>query len=436
MAWSREDAAHLLRRAGFGGSLDDVERVYALGQNGAIEFFVDYQATADPVWDNDNPFGLPDLTGQWDGVTISLLYQMLTTRRPLEAKLLWFWHGHFTTPLTGVGNLLFHRQMKTWRQHASGSFPQFLSAMFKDGGMLTYLNGSFSSKRQPNENFAREVQELYTTGPGPYTEDDIKEAARALTGWEVKTANLTVNFNAANFDSGSKTFLGQTGNLDGEDIMRILAQRPETARRLSTKLYRAFVSERINLVDVSMLAASWTRSGGDIKTVMRTLFKLPSFWNPVNRGFIFKTPLEFAFGLVQRLRVPVDTTRMRNIVSSCTLMGQDPFDPPNPAGYATGLRLTGASMLIARTQLASTILNNWATEDSISLLLTGITAPVSADTLITTVANRLGVPRLTADTRSNIANYLGAAPIAASALANKARAVAFLLAVSPEYQVS
>lgn len=435
MAWTKEEAAHLLRRAGFGGTLEDVDRVFALGQTGAINAIVDYETTADTVWNNSNPFGLPNVLDEWDGVRTALLYQMLKSRRPLQAKLLWFWHGHFTTPTSAAGNLLFQRQMNTWRTNANGSFAAFLSAVFKDGAMLEYLNGSYSHKDHPNENFAREVQELYTTGTGPYRESDVREAARALTGWEVTWPERNVVFNPDSFDSGTKTFLGQTGNFNGEDIMRILAQRPETARRTCAKLYRSFVSERVNLVEVNGLVRKWTETGGNIKAVMRALFNLPSFWDVRSRGFLFKTPLELALGLMQRLKIDMDLDRARALGWMSNQMGQDPFEPPNPAGYRTGLRLTGASMLLGRTQMAENIIYNWAGDASIAILNGGLASPTPPDTLISTVASRLGVANLTATTRASVASFLGTAGIPRAELNDRTRSVAFLVASSPEFQV-
>lgn len=435
MAWTRDDAAHLLRRAGFGGTLEAVEQVYGLGQAAAIEAIVEYDRTADPVWSNDNPFGLSDVLNEWDGVRNALLWQMLHSRRPLQAKLLWFWHGHFTTPMSSAGNKLFRTQMRTWRANAQGSFGTFLSAMYKDGAMLRYLNGAGSDKEHPNENFARESMELYTTGTGPYRETDVREAARALTGWVVTWPEENVLFDPRRHDSGQKTILGQTGNFDGEAVMALLARRPETARRICSKLYRFFVSERVNLIDLSRMVTTWNATGGNLKAVLRTMFGLASFWDVRNRGFLFKDCLDFVFGLVQRLKLTIDIDRMRAIGWGCSQMGQEPFEPPNPSGYATGLRLTGASMLLQRTQVAWWMLYDWADDTAVRILNSGLVAPVAPDVLVTTVASRLGVSQLTPNTRTAILGWLGPRPIARADLPERTRGVGYLVAISPEYQV-
>ncbi|MFO1319119.1 MAG: DUF1800 domain-containing protein [Burkholderiales bacterium] len=435
MAWTREDAAHLLRRAGYGGSLEAVDQSFNLGQTAAIDAIVEYERTVDPVWTNDNPFGLPNVLDEWDGVKNALLWQILNSRRPLQAKLLWFWHGHFTTPVSTGGNALFRTQMATWRTHANGSFAAFLSAVYKDGAMLRYLNGAGSDKEHPNENFAREVMELYTTGTGPYRETDVREAARALTGWDVTWPEEQVVFDPDRHDAGTKTILGQSGNFDGEGVMALLARRPETARRVCSKLYRFFVSERVNLIDVSRMVQTWNATGGNVKAILRTMFTLPSFWDPRNRGFVFKDSLDFVFGLVQRLKLTLDLDRMRAVGWGASQMGQDLFEPPNPAGYATGLRLTGASMLLQRTQVAWWLLYDWADDAAIRILNSGLTAPVAPDVLVTTVAARLGVPALTANTRSAILGWLGPQSIPRIDLPERTRGVGYLVAISPEYQV-
>ncbi|MCU0870634.1 MAG: DUF1800 domain-containing protein [Burkholderiales bacterium] len=435
MAWTRDDAAHLLRRAGFGGSLSAVDRLTALGREAAIESLIEYSRVDDPVWSNDNPLGFANPEDDWEVVRATLLYRLYTTRRPLEARLLWFWHGHFTTPQSAADHPLFMRQMQTWRRFATGRFGDFLVAVHKDGGMLRYLNGAGSHRDHPNENFAREVMELYSTGVGPYTEQDVREAARALTGWDVTWPEQEVVFDPDRHDAGTKTVLGRSGNFDGAAVMGILAARPETARRTCAKLYRAFVSDRLNLIELDRLIRAWNSSGGDLKVVMRTLFGLASFWDPRVRATIVKSTLDFGLGLAQRLAVVLDIDRTREALWNFQNMGQAPFNPPNPAGYRTGLRLAGASMLLERAQWASKVVNDWAPDSGIDALSAGLPSPASPDALITTVAARLGVPSLAPSSRAAIAGYLGTTGIARDRLRRATRDVAYLVAVSPEYQV-
>lgn len=435
MAWTREDAAHLLRRAGFGGSLGDVDRTFALGQAGAVDALVQFERTPDPIWSNDNPLGIdnPDEDGYQYRAT--LLFQMLGSRRPLQTRMFWFWHGHFTTSLSAVDLRNFRRQVQLYRSNAMAGFGAFLAVMYKDGAMLQYLNGSGSTKYGPNENFAREAMELYTTGAGPYTERDVREAARALTGWEVTYPEQVVRFDNERHDNDPKTILGQTGNFNGEDFMRILAARPETARRITAKLYRFFVSERLNVVEQSRLLQSWTASAGSIRSVMQTLLTAPSFWDPRNRGTVVKTAFDFALGLLQRFEITVDRDRGNDISNRLGDMGQVPANPPNPAGYRSGLQLAGASMLLDRCKFASSVIYDWAGETSIARFNSGLPVPVAPTVLVDQVATRIGSMPLKGNTRNAILAYLGAAPIQRSDLADRTRDVAFLIACCPEYQV-
>lgn len=434
MAWTREDAAHLLRRAGFGGSNAEVDNLFALGQAGAINRIVNYESIADPAWSSANPLNIP--ADFWDTTRTNLTWLLVRSPRPLEAKLVWFWHGHFTTPIGVAEAATFRKQMDKWRQYASGNFRDFLIAMYKDAAMLRYLNGAFSRKERPNENFARESMELYTTGTGPYRETDVREAARALTGWEVSWPAEVVSFNTRAFDAGPKTILGRTGNFGGDDFMNILFERPETARRICMKLYRTFVSERINLIEVNNLVATWNRTSGNIKAVLTTLFNSAAFWDPRNRGTIVKSALDFTTGLTQRLGFAMNFDRVRGIMDAMERAGQTAFAPPNPAGYATGLRLTGASMLLARYEFAYNLIYNTDQARVLSTLAGGITLPVAPATLIATLAQRLGVPSVTATTAAGIADYLGTAAIDSTRFNTRALGTLYLLASSPEYQVA
>jgi len=196
------DAAHLLRRAGFGGSSKAVQDLYALGRDAAIDYLINYQAVPDPNWDRPNPLGLADPDEDYWQATMTLLYRFLTSTRPLQARLTWFWHGHFTSALEAAGPKLMTRQINSWRTHADGSFRTFLLAMYKDGAMLRYLNGDPSTKDRPNENFARENMELFTIGVGPYKEKDVRESGRAFTGWEAGYPEPNVSFVSGAHDYG------------------------------------------------------------------------------------------------------------------------------------------------------------------------------------------------------------------------------------------
>lgn len=435
MAWTREDAAHLVRRTGFGAGARRIDETFAAGRARALAGLLDYASVDDPAWSAANPLGLEKPEEDWYEARLDLLYRLLTSRRPLEAKLAWFWHGHFTTPLGAAGPKLFRRQFATWRANASGRFGEFLSAVYKDGAMLRYLNGAGSHRDHPNENFAREVMELYTTGTGPYTERDVREAARALTGWDVSGPAEEVQYFPERHDDGVKTILGRTGEFDGEAFMGILAARPETARRTCGRLYRFFVSERINLLETDRMVRTWTTTGGNLRAVMGTLLSSAAFWDPRVRGTLVKPPLDFAAGLLRDFDVTLDADRTREMLWSVEQMGVPAFEPPNPAGYRTGLRVTGASMLLSRCQWAWRVVYDWAPDAAVDAIAADLPAPVAPTTLVTRVAAALGIPVPTANTRAALLDYLGSTAIARDRLRERKRDCAYLLACSPEYQV-
>jgi uncharacterized protein (DUF1800 family) len=435
MAWTRDDAAHLLRRAGFGGSAADVEALFVAGQAGAIGRLLNYDAVPDPVWDDVNPLLLPLPLEDDSDAARNLLYKLIVSQRPLQSRLLWFWHGHFTSSIDDTGPVLMLRQVETWRRYATGNFLEFLLAMWKDGGMLDYLDGKDNEKENPNENFARENWELFTMGAGTFTENDVREAARAFTGYEVGR-DKTVSFDVDDHDFGTKTILGQTGNFGGDDVMRITFGRPETMARICTKLYQHFVSERVNALEVGQLTAAWSNSGGNLNAVIQTLLVLPGFWNPLNRGALVKSAMEYCIGLVQRLELIVNVDLVTRMAKDLEQMGQTPFEPPNVSGYPTGLRLTGAGMLLARYRFAHYAIYEVSPGGVTAVMTTGLPVTPSRDQFIATLASRLGLISLGANTRSALNDYLGTSAIDSSNIQGKTLGTLYLLACSPEFQLT
>lgn len=414
----------------------EVDALYAKGKEAAIESLLNYESIPDPAWEAVNPLALDNPRDDEWQATLTLLYRFMASTRPLQARMTWFWHGHFTSAMPATGARLMARQMSTWRQFATGSFRGFLQAMYKDGAMLRYLNGDPSTKDRPNENFSRENMELFTIGVGPYTERDVREGARAFTGWEVGYPDPVVTFHPDAHDAGSKTILGRTGHFNGEDVMRILYERPETRRRICAKLSRHFVHS-ISLATVTeAMARAWVRTDGDMKAVMRALLLSQEFWYPSVRGTLVKGSLEFVAGLVKRLGLTLNKALIENIAWRLPQMGQAPFSPPNPAGYATGLRLSGASMLLSRYQFAYAACYEIEPTRVVNRMTLGLPANPKPDDFITEMARRLGVYSVSPATRAALNEYLGRQPIALSALRESTLGLLFLLACSPEYQVS
>lgn len=435
MAWTREDAAHLLRRVAWGAApATRVDALYALGRDAAISLLLDYDTQADAPWNNRNPLGLADPATDWSSFRQNMLVRFATSLRPLQSRLTWFWHGHFTSAVSAVELVPMGQQLETWRSHAAGRFLDFLRAMHRDGAMLIYLDGRTNIKGRPNENFARENFELFTTGPGPYDEDDIREAARAFTGYMV-TSSGQVQFVASRHDDGAKSILGATGSFDADDVMSLVNARPETARHVCTRLYRQFVGERVNVVELSRLTAQWHASGGDIRHVMRTLLTSTAFWDVRNRGMRVRDPLQFVLALVKGLGLSWNSALAANAVSAMSQMGSPFLDPPNVAGYPAGAQVTGAANLLGRYRFARYAVYGVDRPGIVARVRAGLSEPVTATTLLARLLVVLGMAEPGAATRTAIADWLGDSPLQGAALDQAILGGLYLLACSPEFQV-
>lgn len=274
--------------------------------------------------------------------------EMLVTDQPLAERMVLFWHNHFTSSLLKVRfpPALF-RQNALFRREALGNFATLLKDVARDPAMLIYLDGMRSVARQPNENFARELLELFTLGEGHYSEADIKAAARAFTGWTVD--RQTGHFKARDneHDGGEKTFLGQTGRFDGDAIVAILLKHPRTAETIVEKLWREFVSLEPDPVEVRKLAAAF-RANYELKPLMRAILLSAQFRDPANRGGLIKSPVELVVGTVRLLGLPVP--EKTQLVRMMIGLGQTPFDPPNVKGWPGGESWITTYTLLLRQQ--------------------------------------------------------------------------------------
>lgn len=432
--WNYHEAAHLLRRAGFGGSAEQVLKLHALGREGAIAYLLDYESVYDPAPDNVAQFGFD--TANSSEAIATLLYRMLTTSRPLQEKLTWFWHNHFTSAFSKCPAVLMTAQNETWRRYASGNFLEFLLAMYKDPAMLVYLDNNTNVVGRPNENFAREVMELFTLGIGNYSETDIKEAARALTGWKVQ--NNAAVFNDKKHDSGSKTVLGASGNFNGDDLMAILFNHPATARHICSRLYRFFVQAEAPQGDLDALVNTCIASRGNIKAVMNTLLHLDAFWAPQCRNALVKSPVEYTLGLIQRLAIPVDKELVKNLAYALTTMGQQPFNPPDVSGYPDNLGWAGTSLLLSRYNYANSLIRKTYPQPLLDMVARYRLDISSADKAADILFLLMGPLTPTGATRQAVVNYLNTPrfPATAAEVVTKAQGGLHLIASSVEYQLN
>jgi uncharacterized protein (DUF1800 family) len=264
-----------------------------------------------------------------------------------------FWHGHFATSQQKVV-----RADAMWRQHqvlranALGSFRDMLHAVARDPAMLVYLDGARSRKEAPNENFAREVMELFTLGEatqgGGYTEQDIREAARAFTGWSLEQGDF--RFRPALHDFGTKTVLGKSGNFDGDQVLDVLLDQPQAARFMVEKLWFEFVSPAPDPREVDRIALRFRSSNYDIAVAMRELLLTKDFWDPANRNSLVKSPVDLIVGAVRELSIqPQDVKPM---VLKCAQLGQNLLVPPNVKGWPGYTEWINATTLLERRRFA------------------------------------------------------------------------------------
>lgn len=270
----------------------------------------------------------------------------------LVEKMALFWHGHFACAPKRVDFAA--QQLATLRQYALGNFRDLLVAISKDAAMILYLNNQQNRKNKPNENYARELMELFTLGRGHYTEADVKAAARAFTGWFTNRFTGEFDFNARQHDEGSKTFMGRTGNWNGEDIIDFILENRQTARFLAEKIYHYFVNEKPHEQAIESLAQVLYQSNYHIATAMRYLLDSEWFYNRENMGNKIKSPIELLVGLSKALHLKFDDPKA--IILPQRALGQVLFQPPNVAGWTSGKGWIDNATLLLRLNLAAFLL--------------------------------------------------------------------------------
>jgi len=274
---------------------------------------------------------------------LNWLKEMATTKAALHEKMVLFWHGHFAVSTQVPRAAAIHNN--TLRKHALGKFGDLLHAVAKDPAMLLFLNNQQNKKGAPNENFARELMELYTLGKGHYTEKDIQEAARAFTGWKT---NLEGEFMKVKFqhDYGKKTVFSKTGNFDGEDIIDLILAKKQTAKLITKKLYQFFVNDHVNQNVVDAWAEDYFNSDYDTAKLLRTMFSSPHFYEEKHIGTKIKPPVEYIGFLMNDFGISFDTDYLPVAVQK--VLGQMLLSPPNVAGWPTGKAWIDSSTLLYR----------------------------------------------------------------------------------------
>jgi uncharacterized protein (DUF1800 family) len=360
-----DDARHLLNRTGFSATLGEIDAYSRLTRGEAVDRLLRDAgrpaATPPPPWAAgfESPRRFRSMSAEERKVAVREIFQkafelqqwwlteMLTTASPLNERMTLFWHNHFVSSVRKVRSpQLMYRQNVLLRQHAFGNFGDMLRAVARDPAMVVYLDSASNRRGQPNENFAREVMELFTLGEGQYTEQDIKEAARAFTGWSINIDTGEFLFRRALHDDGTKTVLGRSGNLDGDAVLDLLLALPQTADLLVAKLWREFVSLQPDSAEVRRIARQFRDSGYDIKTALRALLVSDAFYAPANRAALIKSPTELVVGTLRQFQFA--TGDVMPFVLTTNQLGQVLFAPPNVKGWPGGEAWINSTTLLAR----------------------------------------------------------------------------------------
>jgi Protein of unknown function (DUF1800) len=358
--WTPKLAAHLLRRAGFGGSSAEIESAAAMSMLSAVDKLLTFGPDLLPQSpDADLSYGRGTPPKQLRAANIAMqlwfLNRLLQTTNPLQERMVCFWSNHFTSAVGGGATpAMLVYQYDLFRRFALGNFSDLAHEVARDPAMLFYLNGAQNNKRHPNENFARELMELFTLGVGNYTEDDVRAGARAFTGWTASRLTGNARFVPRLHDDGTKTFLGQTGNFNGDDIIGIILRQPAAARFVADKFLNAFVYDDPESELVIAAADVFSSSGYDVRALMSTILRSNVFYSPRAYRALVKSPLEVAVGTMKTLGVSKVTVPVDGAIGA---MGQIPMRPPNVAGWPGGAQWLNQSTVLARLNFVNRLIS-------------------------------------------------------------------------------
>lgn len=363
--------AHLMRRAGFSATRQELEEYAARGYEAVVDDLLNPERF--PEVDDDLIWRYYDGYNENPNVAAGIwIYRMVSTQRPLEEKMVLFWHHVFATANNKSNHIIStSAQIEMFRRAGLSDFRTILNALSKDPAMLFWLDNNENHNGEPNENYGRELLELFSMGVGNYSEDDIKSAAKAFTGWTF-TQPIPIYtqgrypssfvFVEEDHDTSTKTFLGETGNFNGEDVIDIIVKQPATARFLSRHLYNFFVADEPQVAAwdvtppqdpdaIDILANAYTESGGDIRVILRTLFNSDFFKQAQFKHM--KSPAELVAGVIKLVGTyQFPETDVMYLSNATTLMGQKLLDPPTVSGWDTGREWIDGGILTERVNFA------------------------------------------------------------------------------------
>jgi len=363
--------AHLYRRAGFGATRDELDAALAKGYEATVEELLHPEVQPDLEYDLLFRYYIDMKEArQIDPAQSLWVYRMINTRRPLEEKMALFWHHLFATGFAKLNHAkVMLDQIDMFRQFGLGDFPTLLVELSKNPAMIFWLDNQENTNDVHNENYGRELLELFAMGIGNYTEDDVKACARAFTGWTLKNPipgaqpfgrfQWEFEFRSDLHDYGEKTFLEETGNFDGTDIVNIIVRHPACAQFIAKRLYLYFVSDVVDQKAVDALAKVFVESKFDIRAVMRALFMSDAFLSRQSYYHKVKSPAEHVVGVVR----PVEDFQfpkwgIRELALECRYMAQDLLNPPSVEGWHVGKEWIDTGILVERVNFAAEQVGN------------------------------------------------------------------------------
>ena len=433
---SFDEAAHLIRRAGFGGTSDEIDDLSSRGREGAVDFLLNFAQIDNKEMDDllARSFEFLDNTISNDTINNGEIRRwwftrFVYTKRQFEEKMTLFWHNHFATSSSKVPDFLMYNQNLTLRQHVLDKFDDLLMAVAKDPAMLVWLDGITNVLGNANENFGRELQELFTmgifdkvTGDQNYTEQDVKEIARAFTGWDYRRrAPFEFQLKQNQHDNTVKTIYGQTLNFSGEDVIEIISARPATARYLTWKLFNFFVypltesSEDKKTID--KFAKVYLNKDHSIKELVRSIFVSDEFFSERARFSLVKQPVELIVGAIRMLGATYNPgtsvggdRRVSNLPAQTSRnQGQDVFGPPDVAGWGYNLEWVNTAGMLERFNFANTLATTRNTTNPGVFVtldrLKSLTKPKSKKT-VKKFLSTLGPLEISGSTRKMLEAYL------------------------------
>jgi uncharacterized protein (DUF1800 family) len=367
--WDLRRVVHLHRAAGFAATWKELQRDLKDGPEPSVTRLLTGQTRAEGVPDDFAAFADTLLRDAWDMLHLkaSWLYRMYHGPDPLTERLTLMWHNHFATSNRKVNNLAaMRRQYLLLRKHGRGPFGELLRAVVHDPALLIWLDAPANDKGSPNENLGRELMELFTLGVGNYTESDVKEAARALTGWTV--AKDQFHEDAAQHDASEKTVLGRKGAWTGDDLVRILLEQPATARRLAWRLCDELLGEGSVTGDgLDALAAGLSAHDLDIGWAVQTVLRSQVFFADKNLGSRAFGPVEYVVGVARALECFDPPPNGLVLAEWCARLGQDLFYPPNVGGWPGGRAWLSTQAIIGRANYAAALVSGELATRSVRL---------------------------------------------------------------------